>query len=51
MGRERSIERAREAESPRRREEGWAPEEGGQRELEGLLRQECVGVLILHSRQ
>ena len=36
-GGERSTQRAREA-GPPRREEGWAPEEGGQQVLEGLWR-------------
>ena len=46
-GGKRRRERAREA-GPPRREEGWTPEEGGQRILEGLRRQECIGALV-HS--
>ena len=49
-GGERSRERAREV-GPPRREEGWAPKEGGQRLLEGLRRQEYIGVFSVRSRQ
>ena len=32
-----------------RREEVWAPEEGGQQDLEGLQRQECIGVMSVFN--
>ena len=46
---ERSRKRGREA-GPPRREEGWAPDEQGQRVLAGLRRQEYIGAFSVHSR-
>ena len=47
-GGERNRERVRDA-GPLRREEGYAAEQGGQRVLEGLRRQECIGTFNVYS--
>ena len=47
---ERGREEQRESERSWASDEGkklsWVPEEGGQRALEGLWRQECIGAIL-----